>query len=130
MEGEEYPELGMDNLHQTPPRGHSTPFTDPDRVLVPILARASLEWDRSCLQEPFLGGNSEFLGIHRLEKRKPSATDPHFVDNDKLLIVISASSSFYSSNVRLVESAGNIPISIMLDGTLASDAKEEPEAEG
>ena len=119
MEGEEHPELG--NLHQTPSRGHSSPITDPDRVLVPLLTQASslpstpvpsLEWDRSCLQEPFHGGQSNFLGIQRLEKRKLSATDPNFVDN--------------LSIVRLVESAGNISSTVMsaMDAA-AEDLMEE-----
>ena len=109
----------MGNLHQTPPRGHSTPLlTDPDRLVVPIPVHVitrhsslpstpipSLEYDRSCLQEPFLGGGqSNFLGIQRLEKRKTSATDPHLVDNDKI----------QKSLKRLVDSAGNIPSTVML----------------
>ena len=166
MESEEHPALGK--LHQTPPRGHSTPLTDPNRVLVPVLTRASslpstpvpsLEWDRSCLQEPFLGGQSDFLGIRRLEKRKPSATDPHLVVNDKVLLwsgigavsrnhswednqtswefrgwrkgspvplactaLITASSSFNSSIVRLVESAGNISSTVM--STMDAEAED------
>ena len=67
----------------------------------------------SFLQEPFLRGHSDFLGIQRFEKRKPSATDPHFVDNDKVLIVSTASSSFNSSIVRLVESVGNISSTVL-----------------
>ena len=43
----------------------------------------SLEWYRSCLREPFLGGQPDLLGIHRLfNNRKPSATDPKLIDHD------------------------------------------------
>ena len=83
-----------------------------------------MEWDRICVQEPFLGGQSDFLGIQRLEKRKPSATDPHFVDNNKVLIVSTASSSFNSSILRLVESAGNIYSTVLSVSGMDTDAEK------
>jgi hypothetical protein len=56
-----------------------------------------------------------------LEKKKLSDTDIHLIDNDKVLIVSTASSSFYSSIVRKVESTGNIPSTVMS----AMDAEAE-----
>ena len=114
------------------PRGHSTLLNSPTRVLVPVTTRASspehplfptpLEWDRSCLQEPFLGGQSNFLGIQRLENRKPSDTNPHLIDDDKVIIVSTASSSFNSSIVRLVESARNVSRTVM--STMTTEAED------
>jgi hypothetical protein len=71
---------------------------------------------------PFFGSGQELspgtilgrtMEIQRLEKKKLSATDLHLIDNDKVLIVSTASCSFYSSIVRKVESAGNIPSTVM-----------------
>ena len=73
----------------------------------------SLEWDRSCLQDPFLAGQDFLGGIERLDRRKKSATDPNLVDNDQILLVSTDYSSFSSSLEKLVESAGKISSSVM-----------------
>ena len=69
-----------------------------------------------------MGGQSNFLGIQRLEDRKPSDTNPHLIDDDKVLIVSTASSSFNSSIVRLVESARNISRTVM--STMTTEAED------
>ena len=48
-----------------------------------------------------------------MEKRKTSITDPHLVDNEKILFVSTASSSLSTSLERFVDSAGNIPRIVM-----------------
>ena len=68
-------------------------------------------------------GKPDFLGIQRQEnKRKPSATDPHLIDNNQVLIVSTESSYLNSSIVRLVESTGNIPTTIV--PTVAMEAED------
>ena len=121
MENEEYPEGGPPV--DTPPRGSSTPVTGhPNQV--PVITRhnslpttpvppPSLEWDRSCLQDPFLAGQEFLGGIERLNRRKKSATDPNLVDNNQVLLVSTDYSSLGSSLEQLIESAGKIPSSVM-----------------
>ena len=94
-------------------RGQSTPLRSPTGTPVSVITLTpSLEWDTSCLQDPFSGGQSDLLGIHRLSGRKSSGTDSNLLDSDKVPIVSteisSLSISLDSSIIRLVESAGNI----------------------
>ena len=115
MENEEHPEGGPPV--NTPPRGSSTPVTGhPNQV--PVITRhnslpttpvppPSLEWDRSCLQDPFLAGQDFLGGIERLYRRKKSVTD------NQVLLVSTDGSSLSSSLEKLVESAGKIPSSAM-----------------
>ena len=121
MENKEHPEGGPP-VH-TPPRGSSTSVTGhPNQV--PVITRhnslpttpvppLSLEWDRSCLQDPFLAGQEFLGGIERLDRRKKSATDPNLVDNNQVLLVSTDYSSLGSSLEQLIESAGKIPSSVM-----------------
>ena len=110
---------GDQHSHQTPPRQHSTPLLGLG-LPVPVITRTSslpatpsLEWDRSCLQEPLLLDAGNLLGIERLEDRRVSDTDPHLVDNQKILLVSTDSSSLDSTFEKLLESAGNIPSTAM-----------------
>ena len=109
---------GDQHSHQTPPRQHSTPLLGLG-LPVPVITRTSslpatpsLEWDRSCLQEPLLLDAGNLLGIERLEDRRVSDTDPHLVDNQKILLVSTESSSTFE---KLLESAGNIPSTVMAE---------------
>ena len=129
MEGKENPSLG--DLHtgsEVPhslegeagsapclltPRGQSTPLSSPTGTPVPVITfTPSLEWDTSCLQDPFSGGQSDLLGIHRLSDRKSSDTDPNLLDSNKIPIVSTDTSSLSisldSSFLKLVESAGHL----------------------
>ena len=114
------------------PRGQSTPRTSPTGTPVPVITfTPSLEWDTSCLQDPFSGGQSNLLGIHRLSGRKPSDTDPNLLDSDKIPIVStdisSLSISLDSSVVRFVEAAGNISSTVVQTSVLASTMEAEAE---
>ena len=132
MENEEYPEGGPPV--DTPPRGSSTPVTGhPNQV--PVITRhnslpttpvppPSLEWDRSCLQDPFLAGQQFLGGIERLNTRKRSATDPNLVDNNQVLLVSTDYSSLGSSLEQLIESAGKIPSSIMPETAMENEADD------
>ena len=148
MEGEGNPVLG--NIQEEPtvpyspgegtssrlriftPRGQSTPRTSPTGTPVPVITLTpSLEWDTSCLQDPFSGGQSDLLGIHRLSDRKPSGTDPNLLDSDKIPIVStdisSLSISLDSSVVRFVEAAGNISSTVVQTSVLASTMEDQAE---
>ena len=112
---------GDQHSHQTPPRQHSTPLLGLG-LPVPAITRSSslpatpsLEWDRSCLQEPLLLDAGNLLGIERLEDRRVSDTDPHLLDNQKILLVSTESSSLDSTFEKLLESAGNIPSTVMAE---------------
>jgi hypothetical protein len=114
------------------PRGQSTPRTSPTGTPVPVITfTPSLEWDTSCLQDPFSGGQSNLLGIHRLSGRKPSDTDPNLLDSDKIPIVStdisSLSISLDSSVVRFVEAAGNISSTVVQTSVLASTMEDQAE---
>ena len=105
-------ETGSSPCFQTP-RGLSTPLTSPTGTPVPgITLTPSLEWDTTCLQDSFSGGQSDLLGIHRLSNRKSSGTDPNLIDSNKIPVVSTDTSSLSisldSSFLRLEESAGNI----------------------
>lgn len=116
MEGQENPILG--HLQEEPqvssPRAQSTPFTTPTGTPVPVItvtpsvATPSLEYDNSCLQDPFSGGESDLQGIHRLA----SATDPNLLDNHQIPIVSTdisdLSTSLDSSFLNQIEAAGNL----------------------
>jgi hypothetical protein len=90
-----------------------------------------LEWDTSCLQDPFSGRRSDLLGIHRLSDRKSSGTDPNFLKSKKIPIVSIDTSSLYftldSSFLNVVESAGNL--SSIVDQDTIRPATMESEAD-
>ena len=114
------------------PRGQSTPLTSPTGTPVPVITLTpSLEWDTSCLQDPFSGGQSDLLGIHRLSDRKSSGTDPNLLDNNKIPIVStdisSLSISLDTSFLRLVETAGNISSIVDQDTVRAPTMESEAE---
>ena len=132
MESEKHPEGG--SPVSTPPRARSTPVTGhPNQV--PVITRhnslpttpvppPSLEWDRSCLQDPFLAGQQFLGGIERLNTRKRSATDPNLVDNNQVLLVSTDYSSLGSSLEQLIESAGKISSSIMPETAMENEADD------
>ena len=136
MEGKDNPVLG--SIQEEPtvphsPRGQSTPRTSPVGTPVPVITfTPSLEWDTSCLQDPFSGGQSDLLGIHRLSDRKSSDTDPNLLDSNKIPIVSTDTSSLSitldSSFLKLVESAGNLSSIVdqvtVRPPTMESEAKE------
>ena len=149
MEGKENPSLGdlrtgsevphslEGETGSTPclltPRGQSTPLSSPTGTPVPVITfTPSLEWDTSCLQDPFSGGQSDLLGIHRLSDRKSSDTDPNLLDSNKIPIVSTDTSSLSitldSSFIKLVEPAGNLSSIVdqvtVRSPTMESEAKE------
>ena len=122
MEGQDNPLLG--HLQEEPqassPRGQSTPFTTPRGTPVPVITvTPSLEYDNSCLQDPFSGGVSDLQGIHRLA----SATDPNLLDNHQIPIVSTdisdLSTSLDSSFLNQIQAAGNLSPSVFLDTVMA-----------
>ena len=133
MEGQENSLLG--HLQEEPqvssPRGQSTPFTTPRGTPVPVItvtpsvATPSLEYDNSCLQDPFSGGESDLQGIHRLH----SATDPNLLDNHQIPIVSTdisdLSTSLDSSFLNQIEAAGNLSPSAFFDTIMPSTINSE-----
>ncbi len=133
MEGQDNPILG--HLQEEPqvssPRAQSTPFTTPTGTPVPVItvtpsvATPSLEYDHSCLQDPFSGGASDLQGIHRLA----SATDPNLLDNHQIPIVSTdisdLSTSLDSSFLNQIEAAGNLSPSAFFDTIMAPTISSE-----
>ena len=71
----------------------------------------SLDWDTSCLQEPFHSGG-QYLAVPGIQRRK-SSTNPDIVDNNQVLIVDTDESSLNSTLEKLVQAAGNLPSSVI-----------------
>jgi hypothetical protein len=114
------------------PRGQSTPRTSPTGTPVPVITLTpSLEWDTSCLQDPFSGGQSDLLGIHRLSDRRSSDTDPNLLDSNKIPIVSTDTSSLSitldSSFLKLVEPAGHLSSIVGQDTVRAPTMESEAE---
>ena len=71
----------------------------------------SLDWDTSCLQEPFHSGG-QYLAVPGIQRRK-SSTNPDIVDNNQVLIVDTDESSLDSTVEKLLQVAGNLPSSVI-----------------
>ena len=71
----------------------------------------SLDWDPSCLQDPFHSGG-QYLTVPGIQRRK-SSTNPGIVDNNQVLLVDTDESSLNSTVERLLQVAGKLPSSVI-----------------
>ena len=94
---------------QTPPRRASTPEpgSQPHPVIVrnpsnPSTPGVSLDWDNSCLEDPFHAGG-QYLSVPGIQQRRRSSTNPEIVDNNQILLVDTDVSSLDLSLERAVQ---------------------------
>ena len=71
----------------------------------------SLDWDSSCLQDPFHSGG-QYLTVPGIQRRK-SSTNPGIVDNNQVLLVDTEESSLDSTVEKLLQVAGKLPSSVI-----------------
>ena len=105
--------------HHTPPRSCSTPAPGSRRPSVIVRNHSlpspstpiSLDWDPSCLQDPFHSGG-QYLAVPGIQRRK-SSTNPGIVDNNQVLLVDTDESSLNSTVEKLLQVAGKLPSSVI-----------------
>merc|ERR1711940_134247 len=103
----------------TPPRSCSTPISGNRRPSVIVRNHflpspstpISLDWDPSCLQDPFHSGG-QYLTVPGIQRRK-SITNPGIVDNNQVLLVDTDESSLNSTVEKLLQVAGKLPSSVV-----------------
>ena len=107
-------------IRHTPPRSCSTPTLGSNQL--PVIVRnhsqpstpVSLDWDTSCLQDPFHAGAQLLtVTVPGIQRRRQSSTNPDIVDNDQILIVETDVSSLDSTLEKLVQGAGHLPSSVI-----------------
>ena len=73
----------------------------------------SLDWDPSCLQDPFHSGG-QYLNVPGIQKRRQSSTNPDIVDNNQILLVDTDISSLDSTLERIFQEVNFQPSSVSL----------------
>ena len=80
----------------------------------PSTPGVSLDWDTSCLEDPFHSGG-QYLSVPGIQERRRSSTNPDIVDNNQVLLVDTDVSSLDLSlekAVQLSSSSSNSVVSI------------------
>ena len=90
-------------------RNHSQPST-------PV----SLDWNSSCLHDPFHAG-AQLRTVPGIQKRRQSSTDPGIVDNNHVLIVDTDVSSLDSTLEKIFQEANHLP-SLVIFVAMEEDA--------
>ncbi len=104
----------------TPRRSCSTPASGSRRPSVIVRNHSlpspstpiSLDWDPSCLQDPFPSG-AQYLTVPGIQKRRQSSTNPDIVDNNQILLVDTDESSLDSTLEKIFQEAVQLPSSII-----------------